>query len=109
MKALILLAASFPAVAQIDRCVPKEFAQYKESAKTAFGVIDVAFDTCRNQKIARAYSLAPTVRTACESEIQKAKDALVAKPEVACVRAQQLRRAYAGLARRPGRCFAPRT
>jgi hypothetical protein len=81
MKALILLAASFPAVAQIDRCVPKEFAQYKESAKTAFGVIDVAFDTCRNQKIARAYSLAPTVRTACESEIQKAKDALVAKPK----------------------------
>ena len=81
MKALILLLASFPAAAQIDRCVPKEFAQYKENAKTAFGVIDVAFDTCRNQKIARAYSMSPTVRVACESEIQKAKDALAGKPK----------------------------
>lgn len=74
-----LLIAASPALAQ-STCIPREYAQYKDEAKTRLGRHDVATAACIYEIRRETFTLNGQRRAAdqCEAEVAKARDALAA-------------------------------
>lgn len=75
----ILTAASSSINAQT--CTPKEFSQYQLEAKRPGGRITLAFAYCAAERTRDLYRLGSPRALQCDSEMQKAADAMKAAKE----------------------------
>lgn len=84
MKSIVFLAAAaLSSFAQAQSCVPREYAQHLQDAKTGSGRISEAFTFCRSKTTAGM--VGPTKAEVCEAEAQKAFDAMQAAKDNAAV------------------------
>lgn len=78
-----ILFAAVAVGAQAQSCVPREYAQHLQDAKTGSGRINEAFTFCRSKTTAGMVGASKA--EVCEAEAQKAFDAMQAAKDNAAV------------------------